>query len=62
MTYICVSGDFSDNKFFDIEFSRTDLPTPNYPKQVFRQLHFPTGKFSEKFIYILNINTYNALY
>ena len=43
-----VSGEFSDNKFSDTECSETDFPTPNFLKQIFRQLHFPTVKFSDR--------------
>ena len=32
-------------------FPTTFIPTPNIPKQIFRQLHFPTVKFSYRHIF-----------
>ena len=43
-----VSGDFSDNKFSDTEFYETYFPTLSFPKKIFRQLHLPTNKFSDR--------------
>ena len=58
-----VSGDFSDNIFFDTEFSETDFPTTTFfDYYIFRKSNFPTDKFSKKLIDILNINICNALY
>ena len=57
MYKLTVSGDFSDTDFYE-----TDFPTPNFPIPNFSTTTFSDGKifrqtnFSEKLIYIININ------